>query len=88
RPRLGVNEPPLVPYRLPIIGHTYSYIFDTENLFKKCKNYGDTFSLYVFGDVRTFTGAETAYEVLMNNSIFDFHLAVEKVDIYVVIEIL
>ncbi|CAG8699459.1 1392_t:CDS:2, partial [Dentiscutata heterogama] len=31
------NEPPLVPYRFPIIGHTYDFVHDSENFLKECK---------------------------------------------------
>ncbi|CAG8440909.1 10162_t:CDS:10 [Cetraspora pellucida] len=78
RPRIGVNEPPLVQYRFPIIGHTYYYLYDSENFLKKCREkYGEPFSLYVFGSVRTFTGVENSVEVLKNDS-FDFHAAINK----------
>ncbi|PKC53115.1 hypothetical protein RhiirA1_479985 [Rhizophagus irregularis] len=36
-PRIGANEPPLVPYTIPILGHTYNYFFNARNFFKKCK---------------------------------------------------
>ncbi|CAG8624540.1 15121_t:CDS:10 [Cetraspora pellucida] len=79
RPRIGANEPPLVPYRYPIIGHTYEYMFDTEDFLQKCREqYGDPFSLYVLGSVKTFTGAETSHEVLKNSDIFNFGEAVAR----------
>ncbi|CAG8535285.1 13687_t:CDS:10 [Cetraspora pellucida] len=79
RPRIGANEPPLVPYRYPIIGHTYEYLFDPENFLQKCREqYGDPFSLFVLGSVKTFTGAETSHEVLKNSDIFDFGEAVAR----------
>ncbi|CAG8764889.1 13396_t:CDS:2, partial [Ambispora leptoticha] len=44
------NEPPLVPYRYPIIGHTYDYYHDPANFLQKCKEkYGEPFSLYILG---------------------------------------
>ncbi|CAI2172017.1 5635_t:CDS:10 [Funneliformis geosporum] len=50
RPRTCINEPPLVPYSIPIIGHTYNYLLDTKSFIRKCKEqYGDCFSLYVLG---------------------------------------
>ncbi|CAG8621047.1 25083_t:CDS:10 [Cetraspora pellucida] len=79
RPKIGVNEPPLVPYRIPIIGHTHRYIFDAENFLRKCREkYGDPFSLYVFGSVITFAGRETCHEILRNADIFDFYKGIER----------
>ncbi|CAG8808979.1 20496_t:CDS:10, partial [Gigaspora margarita] len=79
RPRIGANEPPLVPYRFPIIGHTYSFSHDTGNFLKKCKEtYGEPFSLYIFGSVRTFTGVDSTHEVLRNSEIFDFYAGANK----------
>ncbi|CAG8629323.1 15970_t:CDS:2, partial [Dentiscutata heterogama] len=73
------NEPPLVPYRIPIIGHAYSFLFDAENFLKKCKEkYGETFTLFIFGRVITFTGQEASHEVLMNSNFFDFHAALDR----------
>ncbi|CAG8476605.1 20467_t:CDS:10 [Gigaspora margarita] len=79
RPRIGLNEPPLVPYRYPIIGHTYRLLYDAENFLKECKEkYGEPFSLYVFGSVRTFTGVDSTPEVLRNSDVFDFNTGVNK----------
>ncbi|RIB07466.1 cytochrome P450 [Gigaspora rosea] len=80
RPRIGLNEPPLVPYRFPIIGHTYDFLaHDSENFLTKCKEkYGEPFSLYVFGSVRTFTGVGSSPEVLRHDG-FDFHKAKAKI---------
>ncbi|CAG8691335.1 374_t:CDS:10 [Gigaspora margarita] len=79
RPRLGLNEPPLVPYRYPIIGHTYCLLNDSENFLKECKEkYGEPFSLYVFGCVRTFTGVDSTHEVLRNSDVFDFNEGINK----------
>ncbi|CAB4472770.1 unnamed protein product [Rhizophagus irregularis] len=48
------NMPPLVRYKIPIIGHTYSYTFNSEEFLKQCKKeYGGIFSIYVWGQVRT-----------------------------------
>jgi hypothetical protein len=30
------NEPPLVPYKYPIIGHTFEYYKDVPGFLKKC----------------------------------------------------
>ncbi|RIB01427.1 cytochrome P450 [Gigaspora rosea] len=79
RPRIGANEPPLVPYRIPIIGHTYSFLFDAENFLQKCREkYGEPFSIYVFGGIITFTGYETSQEVLRNSDVFDFYEAIDR----------
>ncbi|RIB21757.1 cytochrome P450 [Gigaspora rosea] len=73
------NEPPLVPYQYPIIGHTYRLQYDAENFLKECKEkYGEPFSLYVFGSVRTFTGVESTPEVLRNSDVFDFIVGSNK----------
>ncbi|RIB23043.1 cytochrome P450 [Gigaspora rosea] len=74
RSRIGLNEPPLVPYRYPIIGHTYRILYDAENFLKECKEkYGEPFSLYVFGSVTTFTGVDSTPEVLGNSDVFNFN---------------
>ncbi|CAG8725484.1 9507_t:CDS:10, partial [Gigaspora rosea] len=59
------NEPPIVPYAFPFIGHTIDYFTNTENFIKKChKQYGEIFSLYVFGKTITIVGKETSREVI------------------------
>ncbi|CAG8500095.1 21452_t:CDS:2 [Gigaspora rosea] len=79
RPRIGLNEPPLVPYQYPIIGHTYSLLYDSENFLKECKEkYGEPFSLYVFGTVRTYTGVDSNPEVLRHSDVFDFGVGTNK----------
>ncbi|CAG8476632.1 20469_t:CDS:10 [Gigaspora margarita] len=79
RPRIGMNEPPLVPYQYPIIGHTYRLLYDAENFLKECREkYGEPFSLYVFGNVRTFTGVDSTPEVLRNSDVFDHSAGVNK----------
>ncbi|CAG8731592.1 38649_t:CDS:10, partial [Gigaspora margarita] len=80
RPRIGANEPLLVPYQIPIIGHTHKFLFNSENFLRECREkYGEPFSLYVFGSVITFTGIETSHDVLKNSDIFDFHAAFDKI---------
>ncbi|RIB03299.1 cytochrome P450 [Gigaspora rosea] len=80
RPRIGLNEPPLVPYRYPIIGHTYSVIYDSENFLKECKEkYGEPFSLYVFGSVRTYAGIDSIPEVLKHSDVFSFNEGANKI---------
>ncbi|GBC50153.2 cytochrome P450 [Rhizophagus irregularis DAOM 181602=DAOM 197198] len=52
---LKLKEPPLVPYKYPIIGHTNDFYKDNKNFIKKCHaEYGEIFSLFVFGKVITF----------------------------------
>lgn len=58
RPRIGLNEPPLLPYRYPIIGHTYRLLYDSENFLKKCKEKNsDVFDLNT-GSNKTFPVAD------------------------------
>uniref|UniRef100_A0A1D1Y8D8 Ent-kaurene oxidase n=1 Tax=Anthurium amnicola TaxID=1678845 RepID=A0A1D1Y8D8_9ARAE len=72
RPRIGVNEPPLVPYTIPILGHTYNYLFNTNKFVKKCKEqYGECFSIYVFGRVITIVSRNSLLEVFKNADHFD-----------------
>ncbi|RGB42164.1 cytochrome P450 [Rhizophagus diaphanus] len=79
RPRLGKNEPPLVPYTIPILGHTYDYLFNTKNFIKKCKEqYGECFSIYIFGDVVTVLSRDSLAEVLRNNNDFDMESAARE----------
>ncbi|GBC08858.1 hypothetical protein RclHR1_08430007 [Rhizophagus clarus] len=69
-PKLNV---PLVHYKIPFIGHTLSYMFNCEEFFKQCrKEYGDIFSLYLFGQVTTFVGKDHSHEVLSRDDVFDF----------------
>ncbi|CAG8586426.1 11555_t:CDS:10 [Diversispora eburnea] len=37
-PRLSKNEPPMVPYKIPIIGHTLDYLFNAENFMEEFGN--------------------------------------------------
>ncbi|POG76226.1 cytochrome P450 [Rhizophagus irregularis DAOM 181602=DAOM 197198] len=68
-----LNMPPLVRYKYPIIGHTYDFLTNGEEFFKQCrKEYGDIFSLYVWGEVRTFIGKEHFQEVLSRDDSFVF----------------
>ncbi|GBB95595.1 hypothetical protein RclHR1_25700003 [Rhizophagus clarus] len=52
-----LNLAPLVPYKIPIIGHTISYMFNCEEFTKKCRE-----------DV----GKDHTSEVLSRDDIFDF----------------
>ncbi|CAG8700253.1 3126_t:CDS:2, partial [Funneliformis mosseae] len=70
--KIGMKMPPLVRYKFPIIGHTYSYMFDSAEFFKQCrKEYGDIFSLYIWGQVMTFVGKDHIHEVLSRDDAFD-----------------
>ncbi|PKY60299.1 cytochrome P450, partial [Rhizophagus irregularis] len=65
--------PPLVRYKIPIIGHTYSYTFNSKEFLKQCKKeYGDIFSIYVWGQVRTIVGKEYSQEILSRDDAFNF----------------
>ncbi|CAG8497921.1 2263_t:CDS:10 [Scutellospora calospora] len=72
--RTKLNEPPLVYYRFPIIGHTWSFVTDCEKLMLESREkYGETFSLYVLGQVMTVVGKETTHEVLKKDQDFNFN---------------
>ncbi|GBB99239.1 hypothetical protein RclHR1_03460008 [Rhizophagus clarus] len=74
-----LNMPPLVRYKIPIIGHTYSYLFNCEEFLKQCKKeYGDIFSIYVWGHVRTIVGKEYAQDILSRDDAFNFSVAFNK----------
>ncbi|CAI2180729.1 12656_t:CDS:2 [Funneliformis geosporum] len=77
--QLNINEPPLVPYKYPIIGHTFDYYRDTEKFINKCcEEYGEIFSLYVFGKVITFVGKELSPEVFRSHKDFNFDIAFKE----------
>ncbi|CAG8495855.1 8072_t:CDS:10 [Cetraspora pellucida] len=68
-----MNEPPLVPYSFPIIGHTKEYFTNTESFLTTCrKQYGEIFSLYVFGEIITIIGKEHSFEITKNHNDFNF----------------
>ncbi|CAG8499929.1 28852_t:CDS:10, partial [Racocetra persica] len=72
------NEPPLVHYRIPIIGHTWRFLTDCENLILESrKKYGETFSLYVFGQIMTVVGKESTHEVFKKDQEFCVHEGVK-----------
>ncbi|CAG8438908.1 18939_t:CDS:10 [Rhizophagus irregularis] len=74
--RIPPNEPPLVPYKYPIIGHTFEYYKDVPGFLKKCRDeYGEIFSLYIWGSVQTYVGNEGCNEVFKRNQDFDFQEA-------------
>ncbi|CAG8473313.1 11447_t:CDS:10 [Rhizophagus irregularis] len=79
RPRIGKNEPPFVPYTIPILGHTYNYLFNPKKFIKECKEqYGDCFSIYVFGHVMTVVSRDSLTEVFRNSDDFDFSSAINE----------
>ncbi|RHZ70082.1 hypothetical protein Glove_275g82 [Diversispora epigaea] len=72
KPRISKNEPPMVPYKFPIIGHTLDYLFNAENFLAECRQkYGDPFNIYVFGQVITLAGSEAAHEVYKHIDTFN-----------------
>ncbi|CAG8500148.1 9662_t:CDS:10 [Paraglomus brasilianum] len=76
RPKL--NEPPLVPYKYPLIGHTLEYLRDSEGLLKRChEQYGDMFSLYLFREVYTIASNDLAYEMFRSTN-FSFKEGLER----------
>ncbi|RIA94744.1 cytochrome P450 [Glomus cerebriforme] len=86
RPRIGANEPPLVPYTIPILGHTYDYLFHTKKLIKKCKEqYGECFSIYVFGRVMTIVSRSSLNEVFKSHDDFDLAIS-EMIPFHLVFE--
>jgi hypothetical protein len=76
---LKLNEPPLIPYKYPIIGHTFDYYRNTEKFINKCREeYGEIFSLYVFGKVVTYVGSDLAPEVFKGHKDFDLQIALKE----------
>ncbi|PKC61212.1 cytochrome P450 [Rhizophagus irregularis] len=79
RPRIGKNEPPFVPYTIPILGHTYDYLFNTKKFLKECKEkYGDCFSIYIFGEMVTILSRDSLTEVFRNHNDFDMSSATRE----------
>ncbi|RHZ44597.1 hypothetical protein Glove_718g33 [Diversispora epigaea] len=76
KPRLSKNEPPMVPYKYPIIGHTVDYALNADNFLVECRQkYGDPFNIYVFGQVFTIAGNEIAHEVYKQSDTFSLTIA-------------
>ncbi|GBB88266.1 hypothetical protein RclHR1_14800001 [Rhizophagus clarus] len=74
-----LNLPSLVRYKFPIIGHTFIFLTNSEEFLKQCrKEYGDIFSLYLWGEVKTFIGKEHLQEVLTKDDSFDAGRAFER----------
>ncbi|CAG8692798.1 17495_t:CDS:2, partial [Funneliformis caledonium] len=71
--QIKLNEPPLVYYKYPIIGHTIDYYKDNEKFIKECyEKYGEIFSIYVFGKIITLVGGEFSSEIFKNHKDFSF----------------
>ncbi|RIB09669.1 cytochrome P450 [Gigaspora rosea] len=80
--RTNLNEPPLAYYRFPIIGHTWSFLKDCDKLILESREkYGETFSLYVYGQIMTIVGKETTHEVLRKDQDFSFLQGFRKTQI-------
>ncbi|GBB90917.1 hypothetical protein RclHR1_01800002 [Rhizophagus clarus] len=80
RPRIGKDEPPLVPYTIPILGHTFNYIFNTKKFIKECKEqYGECFSIYVFGHTMTILSRSSLTDVFRNPDDFDLTSATNEI---------
>ncbi|CAG8658430.1 11230_t:CDS:2, partial [Dentiscutata heterogama] len=75
------NEPPIVYYRYPIIGHTFEFITNCGKLFAESREkHGDIFSLYVFGELVTVAGNDLVHEVYKNEGLeFNFLESHEQV---------
>ncbi|CAG8601650.1 11844_t:CDS:10, partial [Ambispora gerdemannii] len=79
------NEPPLVSYKIPLIGHTLDFLYDTENFLDRCHNEcGDIFSIYVFGQITTIVAKSATYEIFTTDQVtgaeaFDRKLHIREV---------
>ncbi|CAG8742085.1 2242_t:CDS:2, partial [Ambispora leptoticha] len=63
------NEPPLVYYDIPIIGHSFEFLNNSEELLRKAhQQHGDIFSIYTFGRIVTFITNKLSYEILSTKS--------------------
>ncbi|CAG8634162.1 1705_t:CDS:10, partial [Paraglomus occultum] len=70
RPKL--NEPPLVPYKYPFVGHSFEFKRNPEEFIKQChKKYGDIFSFYASRQIYTVVSNDLVYE-LFRSSDFSF----------------
>ncbi|KAG9284938.1 hypothetical protein G9A89_006316 [Geosiphon pyriformis] len=77
KPKYNLNEPPLVPYKYPLIGHTYEIRDDCEGFLRRCREkYGDMYNIYQYGKVYTIAGKDSAPE-LMKHKDADFPGAVD-----------
>ncbi|RHZ46133.1 hypothetical protein Glove_633g2 [Diversispora epigaea] len=86
-PKLSKNEPPMVPYKFPIIGHTLDYLYNAENFFAECRQkYGDPFNIYVFGQVNTITGNEIAHEIYKADALSKSSAMLDALPLYCVLK--
>ncbi|KAG9304098.1 hypothetical protein G9A89_006008 [Geosiphon pyriformis] len=67
KPKYNLNEPPLVPYKYPFIGHTYEIRNDCEGFLRRCREkYGDIYRIYQYGQVYSIAGNDSAQEFMIN----------------------
>jgi hypothetical protein len=63
-----LNEPPMVPYGLPLFGHTlYLFIFPKQFIDWCNSRYGELYNIVFFGKTITVSSGLTAHEVLKAN---------------------
>ncbi|CAG8452145.1 7862_t:CDS:2 [Acaulospora morrowiae] len=61
------NEPPLVKYKYPLIGHTWDYLSNVGDFIAKCRaQYGNIFTINVHGRMLTIVGKEYAHEIFVS----------------------
>ncbi|RKP09820.1 cytochrome P450 [Thamnocephalis sphaerospora] len=74
------NEPPMVPYTWPFIGHMFEFYGDTEAFLARChEKYGPTFNIYVLGQVNTVLGSDLITEAMrMPSTMLSSHEANQK----------
>ncbi|GBC03693.1 hypothetical protein RclHR1_05270002 [Rhizophagus clarus] len=76
----SLNEPPLVPYKYPLIGHTFEYYKDVPGFLKKCQEeYGEIFSLYIWGCIQTYVGNDIYSDVFKKHQEFNFQDAFSEI---------
>ncbi|RIB17254.1 cytochrome P450 [Gigaspora rosea] len=74
RKRVKLNEPPIVDYRIPMIGHTLRFINDCEKLIVESREkYGEIYSLYIFGELITVVGKDSIGDLYRRENDFDFY---------------
>jgi hypothetical protein len=63
-----LNEPPTIPYSLPIVGHTLYMAFGHNRFIDWCyKNYGEIYNLNLFGEKVTITSGKSGEETLKSS---------------------
>ncbi|RIB13509.1 cytochrome P450 [Gigaspora rosea] len=74
RKRVKLNEPPIVDYQIPMIGHTLRFIYDCEKLIVESREkYGEIYSLYIFGELITVVGKDSIGDLYRRENDFDFY---------------